>query len=216
MTQPKGIVYLVQPAELVGTARYKVGYSSKPNLSRLTSGYKCGTRYLIVCECSDALEVETELKVEFNRKFRLVAGREYFEGDEIEMIKTFWTVYSAYALEPEDDSDSEDEEDSDGDGEEETNDIDVNIDVNIDDDNIVNVRVKKIKKNNNYSDGGLFACEECDQRFTTKRSLNYHITHKACKHVDKIKCLQCSKLFTTKQSRDRHMRTSCSVNNKKK
>ena len=30
-----GIVYLVQPAELVGTDRYKVGGSNKPTLDRL-------------------------------------------------------------------------------------------------------------------------------------------------------------------------------------
>lgn len=35
-----GIIYLIQPAELVGTNRYKIGCSKKDDLSRLTTGYK--------------------------------------------------------------------------------------------------------------------------------------------------------------------------------
>mgnify|MGYP006090550431 CR=1 FL=1 len=43
----EGIIYLIQPAELVGTNRYKIGCSKKPNLDRVKKGYKKGTRYLI-------------------------------------------------------------------------------------------------------------------------------------------------------------------------
>ena len=35
-----GIIYLIQSLELVGTNRYKIGRSSKTNLSRLNKGYK--------------------------------------------------------------------------------------------------------------------------------------------------------------------------------
>jgi len=58
----------------------------------------------------------------------------------------------------------------------------------------------------------MFSCELCNQPFTSKRSLDYHIEHKSCKNVDKIKCEYCDKMYTTKQSRDRHIRTSCKVN----
>lgn len=75
------IVYLVQPAELVGTSRFKIGRSSKDDLSRLKN-YKLGTRYLNVQKCDNDVELENLLINEFNISFVKVAGNEYFEGVE--------------------------------------------------------------------------------------------------------------------------------------
>lgn len=83
-----GIIYFIQPAELLGTQRYKVGMSAKPTMERIKS-YKIGTRYLCIMECSDPLRTEKEIKGIFNKKFKLIAGSEYFEGDENEMISEF-------------------------------------------------------------------------------------------------------------------------------
>ena len=82
--------YLIQPIELVGTSRYKVGMSTIPNLSRMKA-YKNGTRYLWICECEDALILERKLIKEFNSRYMLIAGNEYFEIDssETEMLKVF-------------------------------------------------------------------------------------------------------------------------------
>jgi hypothetical protein len=77
-----GIVYLVQPAELLNTNKYKVGYSNKSNLDRCKS-YKNGSRYIFVIECKNPDDVEREIKKLFNEKFKLIAGHEYFEGDDI-------------------------------------------------------------------------------------------------------------------------------------
>lgn len=85
----KGIIYLVQPAELVGTNRYKIGCSGKPNLERIKTGYKKNTRYLSINECDNPFLLENKIKYYFNLKFKLVAGKEYFEGNEAEIIKTF-------------------------------------------------------------------------------------------------------------------------------
>ena len=38
-----GIIYLLQPAELVGTDRFKFGCSTNNNLDRCKNGYKKGT-----------------------------------------------------------------------------------------------------------------------------------------------------------------------------
>lgn len=84
----KGIVYFVQPAELVGTSRYKIGCSGEPTLKRCLN-YLSGTRYICVMECSDPLAVETELKAQFAERYKRIAGKEWFEGDELEMLKTF-------------------------------------------------------------------------------------------------------------------------------
>lgn len=82
-------VYLIQPVELVSTNRYKIGMSTLPNLNRMRS-YKCGTRYLFVCDCDDALSVERKLINVFNSKYKLIAGNEYFECDnELEMVNLF-------------------------------------------------------------------------------------------------------------------------------
>jgi len=83
---------LVQPAELVGTKRYKIGCSSKPTLDRVKNGYKRGTRYLGFRECENPFAVENELKRRFCDKFSLIAGKEYFEGDEEDIIREFVEV----------------------------------------------------------------------------------------------------------------------------
>jgi hypothetical protein len=91
----KGSVYLVQPAELIGTNRYKLGCSKKGNLDRCKNGYKNGTRYIIIMECENPHNIETQIKQKFNIYFELVAGKEYFEGEIKDMIKVFYeTVYN--------------------------------------------------------------------------------------------------------------------------
>ncbi len=85
-------VYLIQPVELVGTNRYKIGMSLLSNLSRVRS-YKCGTRYLCICECNDTRNVERRLINEFNVRYKRIAGNEYFQtDDEKGMIKTFMEI----------------------------------------------------------------------------------------------------------------------------
>ena len=82
-------VYLLQPAVLVGTNRYKIGMSREEDLSRIKS-YKRGTRYLMIIGCTDTLDVERKLVKEFNSNYNLIAGHEYFEADdELEMINRF-------------------------------------------------------------------------------------------------------------------------------
>lgn len=82
------IVYFIQPAELVGTDRYKIGRSSKNDLSRM-KGYKIGSRYLSIMECEDDVKVEKVLISTFNEHYEKVAGNEYFRGDEEDMLEVF-------------------------------------------------------------------------------------------------------------------------------
>jgi hypothetical protein len=79
------IVYLIQPEELVGTNRYKFGCSKREQLKRL-SEYKKGTKYIIIAGCDNPFGVENEIKKEFNKHFKLIAGKEFFEGD-IKLMK---------------------------------------------------------------------------------------------------------------------------------
>lgn len=88
-----GIVYLIQPCELINTNRYKIGMSRKSDLSRMKA-YKNGTRYLFICERQNVLEVEKRIINSFNERYKRIAGREYFEIDEPEenMIEYFISI----------------------------------------------------------------------------------------------------------------------------
>jgi hypothetical protein len=89
MNNEKGTIYLIQPAELVGTERYKIGCSTKNDLERCKKGYKKGTRFIDIRECDEPFALEREVKNRFNTKFKLVAGKEYFEGNEYDIKKEF-------------------------------------------------------------------------------------------------------------------------------
>lgn len=85
----RGIIYLIQPCELVGTNRYKIGCSKQNNLDRCKKGYKNGSRYICIMECVNALLLEKNIKEFFNNKFKLIGGNEYFEGNEDDIINEF-------------------------------------------------------------------------------------------------------------------------------
>jgi len=87
-----GTLYFIQPAELVGTKRYKIGCSAKNDMIRCRS-YRVGTRYLMILECAQPFEVESVLIKRFESLFPRVAGKEYFEGDELEMRRIFYETY---------------------------------------------------------------------------------------------------------------------------
>jgi hypothetical protein len=58
----RGMIYLVQPAELLETDRYKIGCSSKNNLDRIKS-YKKGTRYIHISECNEPYKLEDKKRI---------------------------------------------------------------------------------------------------------------------------------------------------------
>lgn len=84
-----GIIYLIQPAEHIGTMKYKVGMSNSPTLNRVKQGYKSGTRYLIIMENETPVETEKQILRFFNSKYELVEGRETFEGVEKDIKEDF-------------------------------------------------------------------------------------------------------------------------------
>lgn len=92
MNYNKGIVYLIQPVELVKCRRFKIGCSRTPDLSRCKNGYNNGSRYICIMECYEPVSVETELIKCFKQKFKLVGGNEYFEGDELQLRDEFYNV----------------------------------------------------------------------------------------------------------------------------
>lgn len=87
-----GILYLIQPEELIGTDRYKIGMSNNNDLVRCKNGYGKNSRYIIIGECPNPLEIENKVKIEFKNKFKLIKGQEYFEGDLELMKKIFISI----------------------------------------------------------------------------------------------------------------------------
>jgi len=87
-----GIVYLIQPCELVGTNRYKLGCSESPTLERVKNGYKKGTHIICVIQTDDPYDTESALLDEFKKKFPKIAGNEYFEGDIKQMKELFLMI----------------------------------------------------------------------------------------------------------------------------
>ena len=84
-----GIIYLIQPAELLTTNRFKIGCSKKNSLDRCKNGYKLGSRYMCIMECYNPLLLEGNIKEYFSKKFKLIAGNECFEGDEGDILSAF-------------------------------------------------------------------------------------------------------------------------------
>ncbi len=92
-------IYLIQPAELSGTNRFKVGMSAK-YIDRIKS-YGADVRVLGVFECKKIREVEKELIEELNKKdnAKVIKGKEYFEGPESVIYNTFAEVANKYKKE---------------------------------------------------------------------------------------------------------------------
>lgn len=84
-----GFVYLVQPAVLRGTNRYKIGMSMLDNMSRFKA-YGSNTRIMITIECKHTASIEKSLIAKFNEYYDCIAGNEYFEvNDESKMVSLF-------------------------------------------------------------------------------------------------------------------------------
>jgi len=84
-------VYLIQPALVIGTNRYKIGMSQQPDLRRIRSYHK-GTRILSMNFVSDPAHIEERLKERFRKKYKLICGSEYFQGDEQSMLTDYMNI----------------------------------------------------------------------------------------------------------------------------
>ena len=89
-------VYLVQPQYLLGTNRYKIGGSAVADKKRLEAYHKNRIEIYLIKLDEDYHKLETIIKTEFKKKFTLIAGTEYFEGDIEEMKVLFREIYNKY------------------------------------------------------------------------------------------------------------------------
>lgn len=201
-----GIIYLIQPSELVGTDRYKIGCSSNRNLERCKNGYKNGSRYLCIMDCVDPFGLERKIINEFNNKFKLISGREYYKGNELDMIKIFFDITYKHMKdviinkidsdsesdsnidrsELETDSESDDESDDEKDSSNNIKIIKVKKNENTNDKEIIKNK-QNIKDSKDFNDKYYYSCEKCGKIFKQKYLLTRHLNKKfPCDKIDTI------------------------------
>lgn len=134
----KGIIYLIQPGELKGTNRYKIGASANETIARIKNGYSSDTKIILVLNCTKPFLLEKNIKKIFNKKFTLISGKEYFKGNEKMMIDVITKLYIKHNQNnygDDNDIDNDDNNDIDND---DGNDIDNETNDKNDDDNDIN------------------------------------------------------------------------------
>ena len=70
--------------------------SNNPNLDRCKNGYKKGSRCICIMECNNTSILENNIKKEFNKKFKLIAENEYFEGNGKDIMTVFNNMVMEY------------------------------------------------------------------------------------------------------------------------
>ena len=202
----KGIVYLIQPAELVDTNRYKVGCSRNTKLKRITNDYKKGTRYILIMECENPFEIEKNIKNTFNKKFKLIAGHEYFEGDEKIMKDCFIQIINNYINSNNNISLKTNNND--------TSNIIINnndtsktiININNNTDNNADDNIKNNTDNNTDDNNDKFKCTKCKEKFSCKKTLKRHLNKKfPCDKITSYNCIICNKSYYSKTDYTRHV-----------
>ncbi len=78
-----GILYLCQLPELRGTNRFKIGYTNASIEPQNNSKYFCKV------DTCDVLNLCNSVRKHFNAKFKLITGRNHFEGNREEMKEEF-------------------------------------------------------------------------------------------------------------------------------
>jgi hypothetical protein len=97
-------IYLIQTGDFINTDIYKIGRTTQKNsdtrsLNRLKS-YSKNTiqKFLYEVPTSKVIEIEKEIIKEFNCKYQLKKGHEWFRGDCKNMITDINTIISKYVI----------------------------------------------------------------------------------------------------------------------
>lgn len=83
----KGILYIIQTNEYIGTNIYKIGMQ-KTNLTKLEESYK-DAQIIKTIECVKPDIYDKKLKLGFANKFKQMVDSEYFEGNKNKLLDCF-------------------------------------------------------------------------------------------------------------------------------
>lgn len=92
--EKSGIVYLIQPEDLIDTNIFTIGRTINKNLSILSrkSRYGQEAKIICVCECTNSRLLKKQIQFRFNQLFKPRKGTEYYEGDRDAMYNEFMSI----------------------------------------------------------------------------------------------------------------------------
>lgn len=91
-----GTIFLIQPAELVGTNRYKIGFICDKKIKEYINNYLDGTRFILILESNNVQNIINEIKTVFKQKFNSIASDEYYEGNENDIKQIIINIIDKY------------------------------------------------------------------------------------------------------------------------
>jgi len=173
---------------------YKIGKTIQLPEERF-KGYSKNSYPLRIFLVDDCDMRETELLAIFNNKFRLARGREYFDGNVIQMVYEFCNFCNQYDI---------------------LEKTLINSDIMKNNEIIKICNSKKIedikkdiKKDIKLSNN--FECDKCFRMFNTKQQLQRHSNLNNCRIVTNFQCLRCLQYFKSKHTLTEH-KTCKSIN----
>lgn len=104
-----GIIYIVQPTELIGTKRFKIGCSESDTLKRIKN-YGKDAKIICILKCYEksCFNIEQKILKLFSEDTNLTKfKREYFEGDEKYLYKMFVEYKLKYDIDIDNDNDND-------------------------------------------------------------------------------------------------------------
>jgi hypothetical protein len=192
----EGTVYFIQPTELKDTKKYKIGMSKKNDLSRFKK-YHLGTRFILIMSCKYPVTLEGILKAEFKNKYKLIAGSEYFEGKEEDMLKDFLQIINDHK------ENNLKEKNKEMKITNQINDIDKEINI-IDKDTAIELEEKILVEpekvlSSNSEETQKYYCKICQKNYKSNNSL---WNHNKKFHPDKKmnNCEKCNKVYSSYKS----------------
>jgi hypothetical protein len=192
----EGTVYFIQPTELKDTKKYKIGMSKKNDLSRFKK-YHLGTRFILIMSCKYPVTLEGILKAEFKNKYKLIAGSEYFEGNEEDMLKDFLQIINDHK------ENNLKEKNKEMKITNQINDIDKEINI-IDKDTAIELEEKILVEpekvlSSNSEETQKYYCKICQKNYKSNNSL---WNHNKKFHPDKKmnNCEKCNKVYSSYKS----------------
>ena len=87
----EGIIYLLQPKELIMSYGYKIGYTFSEDFRRFNN-YNSGAKLIYAIRCKNVTELENKLKQILPTKFTLLSGREYFTCINDDLSDMFFDI----------------------------------------------------------------------------------------------------------------------------
>jgi hypothetical protein len=76
-----GYVYLIQPAELKDTNRYRIGYTSSRNVLDISRGSMKHSQLICALHCANPKQIGAMIVKDFQKRFIILTGRKYFIGE---------------------------------------------------------------------------------------------------------------------------------------